>query len=215
MANVPTGTLFAFATAFASAKTVSAISNASTAVVTATAHGYSNDDVVIMTSGWGKLNNRAFEVKNVTTNTFEIKVDTTDTNIYPAGSGTGTCKKVSTLVQMSKVMNPQTSGGDPKTVNYKFLDSDVDYSINDGFNATSYSMELDDDDTTTGYAAARSLTDTQIDTVMKMTMRNGSRIYIPGRVALNDVPRLQEGQINRISVAFNGNGRHTRYAASE
>lgn len=214
MANVPTGTVFSVATAFASAKTVTAVSNAATAVVTSAAHGYNNGDVVIFPiSGWGRLNNRAFEVANKTTDTFEIKLNTTDLNVFPIGSGIGTVKKVNTLVQLTKLMNPSTSGGDPKTVNYKFLDSDVEYSINDGFNATSYTLQMDDDDTTAGYAALESLTDTQIDTVLKMTMRNGSRIYIPGRVALNSVPNLTEGQINSIAVAFNGNGRHTRYSA--
>lgn len=214
MANVPTGTVFAVATAFASAKTVTAVSNASSAVVTSAGHGYTNGDLVLFpTSGWGRLYNRAFEVSSATTDTFTIKLNTADTNVFPAGSGIGTCKKVSTLVQLTKLMNPQTSGGDAKTVNFKFLDSDVDYSINDGFNATSYTLEMDDDDTTAGYAALESLTEVQIDTVLKITMRNGSRVYIPGRAAMNSVPILQEGQINRIRVAFNGNGRHTRYAA--
>jgi len=212
MANVPTGTTFSVVTAFAAAKTISAVTNANPAVVTSTAHGFSNGDLVLVTSGWGRVNNRAFEVKNVTANTFEIAVNTTDTNVFPAGSGTGSCTKSSTLVAMSKLMNPQTSGGDPKTVTYKFVDSDVDYSINDGFNATGYNFELDDDDSTTGYAALKSLTEVQTDTVLKILLRNGSRIYIPGRVALNEVPVLQEGQINRVRVAFNGNGRPTRYA---
>ncbi|RZJ12086.1 MAG: phage tail protein [Rubrivivax sp.] len=213
-ANVPTGTVFAVATVFAAAKTVTVVTNATSAVVTAVAHGYSNGDLVVFpTSGWGRLYNRAFEVSSVTTDTFVIKLNTADTNVFPAGSGIGTVKKVSTLVQLTKLMNPSTSGGDPKTINYKFLDSDVDYSINDGFNATGYTLQMDDDDTTAGYTALESLTDTQIDTVLKMTMRNGSRVYIPGRVALNSVPNLTEGQINSISVAFNGNGRHTRYSA--
>jgi hypothetical protein len=214
MANVPTGTIIALATTFAAAKSVTVATNAASAVLTSTAHGYANGDTVQITSGWGRLNNRVFEISGVTADTFTISLNTTDTNIFPAGSGVGTVKKISTWVQMTKIMNPQTSGGDPKTVQYKFLDSDVDYSINDGFNATSYTFELDDDDSTPGYAAAKSLTEVQTDTVMKMTMRSGSRIYIPGRVALNDVPRLQEGQINRISLAFNGNGRHSRVSAS-
>lgn len=214
MANVPTGTIFSVATAFATAKTVTGVSNATSAVVTSVAHGYSNGDLVLFpTSGWGRLANRAFEISGVTADTFVIKLNTTDTNVFPSGAGVGTVKKVNTLVQLTKLMNPSTSGGDPKTINYKFLDSDVDYSINDGFNATSYTLQMDDDDTTAGYAALESLTEVQIDTVLKIQMRNGSRIYIPGRVALNSVPNLTEGQINSISVAFNGNGRHTRYSA--
>jgi hypothetical protein len=212
MANVPTGTILSVVTAFAAAKTISAISNANPAVCTSTAHGFSNGDLVLLSSGWGRINNRAFEVKNVAVNTFEIAANTTDTSAYPAGSGTGSCIEASTLVAMTKVMNPQTSGGDPKTVTYKFMDADVDYSINDGFNATGYTFELDDDDSTAGYAALQSLTEVQTDTILKILLRNGSRIYIPGRVALNEVPVLQEGQINRVRVAFNGNGRATRYA---
>lgn len=213
MANVPTGTRFAVAPGFAAPKTVASITNAALAVCGVTAHGYTNGDVVIFTSGWGRLNNRAFEVQSATTDSFTIKLNTSDTSFFYPGAGVGTVKKVSSLVELTKLMNPNTSGGDPKTINYKFLDSDVDYSINDGFNATSYTLEMDDDDTTAGYAALDALTETQIDTVMKITMRNGSRIYIPGRCALNSVPKLQEGQINRITAAFNGNGRHTRYSA--
>lgn len=215
MANVPTGTRFAVAPGFAADKTVASVSNASLAVVGVVAHGYSAGDPVIFSkSGWGRLNGRAFEVQApITTDSFTIKLDTTDTNAYFPGAGVGTVKKVTSLVELTKLMNPQTSGGDPKTVDYKFLDSDVDYSINNGFNATNYNLEMDDDDTTAGYAALEALTEKQIDTVLKITMRNGSRIYIPGRCALNSVPKLQEGQINRIAVAFNGNGRHTRYSA--
>jgi len=214
MANVPTGTIFSVVTAFATAKTTTVATNASSCVITAAGHGYSNGDAVYITSGWGRLNNRVFEISGVTTDTFTIPLDTSDTNYFPAGSGLGTVKELQTLVQLSKLMNPQTSGGDPKVVNYKFIDSDVDYSINDGFNAVGYTLEMDDDDTTVGYDALKALTEVQTDTVLKMTMRNGARIYIPGRVALNDVPRLQEGQINRMVVAFNGNGRHTRVASA-
>lgn len=214
MANTPTGSTFSVATAFGAVKTVSAITNAVQAVCSCTAHGYSNGDAVEITSGWGRLNKRVFEIGSVTADSFTLlKGDTSSTDLFPAGSGAGSVRKISTQVQMSKVMNPQSSGGEPKTVNYKFVDSDVEYSINDGFSATSYTLELDDDDTTAGYAALRTLTDVQSDTVLKIVLRNGSRIYLPGRVALNDVTKMQDGQINRISVVFNGNARHTRYSA--
>lgn len=215
MANVPTGTTFSVATAFGSALTITAITNASPAVVTtSTSHSFSNGDVVEITNGWGRVTKRVFEIGGVTSTTFTlVGLNTSDSSTYPSSGSAGTVRKVTTWVQLTKVMNPQTSGGDPKQVTYKYLESDVEFSINDGFTPTSYSMELDDDDTTAGYTALRNLTDVQTDTVLKMLLRNGSRVYIPGRVALNDVPRLTEGQVNRISMAFNGNNRHQRYAA--
>lgn len=214
MAQVPTGTLFSLATTFGSAITVSAVSNATEAVCTATAHGLSTGDVVEITSGWGRLNKRVFEVETVDANSFKLlKANTASTAHFPPGTGAGSVREATAWTQLSKVMAPNTSGGDPKTVNYKFMESDVEYSINDGFTATSMTMEFDDDDTTAGYTAMRSLTDAQTDTVLKMLMRSGARTYLPCTVALNDVPKLQDGQINRISAQFNGNNRHTRYSA--
>lgn len=214
MASVPTGTLFSIATTFSSAISVTAISNATNAVCTSTGHGLTTGDVVEVTSGWGRLNKRVFEVETVDANSFRLmRADTSNVGHFPAGSGAGTVREVTAWQQLSKVMNPSTSGGEPRTVTYKFLESDVEYSINDGFTATSMTLEFDDDDTTAGYTAMRNQTDNQTDTVLYMLMRSGSRTYMPCTVALNDVPQLQDGQINRIRGQFNGNNRHTRYAA--
>lgn len=215
MAQVPTGTLFSVAKTYGTAITVTAISNATEAVCTAAAHGLETGNVVEITSGWGRLNKRVFEVETIDATSFKLKkADTSSEAHFPVGSGAGSVREVTEWSQLSKVMNPQSSGGDPKTVNFKFLESDVEYSINDGFSATSYTLELDDDDTTTGYAALRTLTDTQSDTCMKMLLRSGARVYLPCTLAMNDLPQLQDGQINRIRVQFNGNNRHTRYSAA-
>lgn len=73
MAQVPTGSTFFVASTIAAARTASVVTNAAEAVVTSTAHGYSNSDVVIMFSGWGRLNKRAFRIKSVTTDTFVLE----------------------------------------------------------------------------------------------------------------------------------------------
>lgn len=74
-------------------KTITAITAASPGVVTSTAHGYSNDEQVILSgiSGMIELNQRTFVVKNVTTNTFELydlfgnAVDTSGYTAYSSG----------------------------------------------------------------------------------------------------------------------------------
>jgi hypothetical protein len=215
MAQVPTGTKFFIASAYAASKTVTVVTNASEAVVTSAAHGYSNGDIVEITSGWGRLNLRNFRIKSVATDTFVLEgADTTSTTLFPAGSGIGSVRKISTFTQITGVMNPQSSGGDPKTVTYKFVESDVEYSINDGFSATNYTMELDADSIGgAGYTALKALTDVQTYTCLKMVTRSGSLIFQPCTVALNEAVRLQDGQINRVNVAFNGSNRLTRYAS--
>lgn len=216
MAQVPTGSTFFVATAFSAAVPVTAISNASEAVVSATAHGYANGDIVEMRSSWGRLEKRAFRVKSVAANTFVLEgADTTNVTFYPAGSGGGSVRKVSTFVQITTVMNPNSSGGEAKKVNYKFTESDVEYSINDGFSAVNRSMELDADSIgSAGYLACRTLTEVQSDTILKTVTKNGAFTLLPCTVALNEEVVFQDGQINRVKVDFSGNNKSTRYAAA-
>lgn len=215
MAQVPTGTTFYVASALGAAKTVSGISNASEAVVNCAAHGFSNGDEVLLISGWGGLNQRAFRIKGVATDSFVLDgEDTTNTTIYPAGSGGGTVKKVTTFTQITQVLGISSSGGDPKTVNFKYIENDVEGSINDGFSATSATLEIDADAISTpGYTALKALTAQASDTVIKTLTRNGSRVLRAGKVALNEDPSISDGQVMKVKVAINGTGRVTRYAS--
>ena len=214
-AQVPTGTTFYIASAYAASKTTTVATNASECVVTSAGHGYSNGDIVEITSGWGRLNRRVFRLKSVAVDTFVLEgADTSSTTFFPAGTGTGSVRKISTFTQITKVMNPTTSGGEPKNVSYKYVESDVDYSINDGFTATNYAMDIDADGVSdAGYLALKSLTDVQTDTCLKMVMRSGSLVFIPCTVALNETVTLQDGQINRVRASFAGNNRSTRYSS--
>ena len=215
MSSVPTGSTFYVASTIAATKTTTIVTNASEASVTSAAHGYSAGDYVLVTSGWGRLNKRAFRIKTVATDTFVLEgADTSNTTFFPAGQGVGTVAKVSTWTQITTVMNPNTSGGDPKTVTYKFVESDVEYSINDGFSATDYTLELDADSSGgAGYTALKTLTDVQTDTIMRMVTRSGSILLVPCTVALNESVRMTDGQINRVVAQFSGNNRAVRYAS--
>ncbi len=213
MATLPSGTILAVATAFAAAKTVSGISNAAEAVVSCTAHGYSVGDIVQLYSGWGRLNRRAVRVKSVTTDTFVAEaIDTTNTEFFPAGSGGGTVRKVTTFTQISKYMNPQSSGGEPKRVTVRFMDEDTDTSLNDGFTAVQESFDIDADQFGgAAYTALRSLSEVQTDTILKKTLKSGVNIYTPCKVSLNENPKMTDGQIMTNAVSIDGNGRITRY----
>ena len=215
MASVPTGTTFFIASAYGSAVSATAVSNASEAVVTtASAHGYTNGDIIEITSGWGRLNKRTFRIKAASGSVFTLEgADTTITTFFPTGSGGGTVRKVTTFTQIVQVLGIQASGGDPKTVTYKYLESDVEFSINDGFASSQLSLELDADSIgTVGYTALKNLTDVQTDTCLRINSRNGAVIFMPCTVALNEAVQLQDGQINRVPLAVNSNGRPVRYA---
>ena len=124
MARTPNGTVHSVATVLASAKTITAITNAAEASCSSTAHGYSVGDILIIYSGWGRLNFRAARVKSVTTDAFVLeKIDTSNTELFTPGGGAGSARKVSTWVDLDRTMNHSSSGGDAKTVNVKFKGS--------------------------------------------------------------------------------------------
>ena len=216
MASVPTGTIFSIATAFAAAKTVAGISNAAEAVVSCTAHGYSVGDIVQLYSGWGRLNRRVARVKSVLTDSFVAEgINTLSTEFFPAGSGGGTVRKVTTFQQINKILNPNNSGGEAKNIPVKFLESDVEENINDGFTAISETFDIDADEFgQASYNALVSLTDVQTDTVLKKTLKSGSLIFTPCRVAINENVKMADGSIMTNAVSINGNGRLTRYNAA-
>lgn len=213
MASTPTGTIYSVATAFATAKTVSAITNAAEASVSCTAHGYSVGDILQIFSGWGKLNRRAIRVKSATTDAFVAEgINTTNTEFYPSGSGVGTIRKATTFTTVNKILNQQNSGGEPKNITVKFLESDSEESIFDGFSAVTESFDIDADEFGgTAYNALIALTEVQTDTLLKKTLKSGSMIFTPARIALNENVKMSDGSIMTNGVSINGNGRITRY----
>ena len=194
---------------------MTAITNAAEASVSCTAHGYSVGDVVQLYSGWGRLNRRAARVKSATTDAFVLEgINTTNTEFYPSGSGGGTVRKISTFQQINKILNPSNSGGEAKNITVKFLESDVEENINDGFTAITETFDIDADEFgQASYAALVNLSEVQTDTVLKKTLKSGSTIYTPCRVAFNENVKLADGSIMTNTVSINGNGRLTRYSA--
>jgi len=215
MARTPTGTVHSVATVLAAAKTVTGISNASEAVVSSTAHGYSNGDIVIIYSAWGRLNFRAFRVKSVLTDSFVLEgADTSSTDLYPAGAGAGTVKKVTTWVDLDRTMNHSSSGGDAKTVNVKFIESDVEIVLNDGFSAVQRTFDMDADMIgTAAYTALKTLSATDADTVVRRRAKSGAVSLIPAKVSFNEEESSNEGQAVTVKGTFNAQNISTRYAS--
>ncbi|MDD0814285.1 phage tail tube protein [Curvibacter sp. HBC28] len=215
MARTPTGTIHSVATALAAAKTISGISNAAEAVVSSTAHGYSNGDIVIVYSGWGRLNFRAFRIKSVLTDSFVLEgANTSNTDLYSAGAGSGSVRKVTTWVDLDRTMNHSSSGGDSKVVNVKFLESDVEIVLNDGFNAVQRTFDMDADMIgTPAYAALKTLSDTDADTVVRRRAKSGALSLLPAKVSFNEEETLSDGQAVTVKGSFNAQNISTRYAA--
>ena len=215
MARTPNGTVHSVATVLASAKTISAITNTTEASCTSNGHGFGVGDSLLIYSGWGRLNFRAARVKSVTTDAFVLEgIDTSNTELFTAGGGAGSARKVGTWVDLDRTLNHSSSGGDAKTVNVKFIESDVEIVLNDGFNAVSRTFDMDADMIgTPSYTALKMLSDTNADTVVRRRAKTGAVSLIPAKVSFNEEETLTEGQAVTVKGTFNAQNVSTRYAA--
>ncbi|HEY1723960.1 MAG TPA: phage tail tube protein [Steroidobacteraceae bacterium] len=99
------GTILYAESARAATKPISAVTNANPAVVTATAHGYSNGQVVFITGlvGPTQLNDRAFVISGVAANTFTLGgEDSTTYGAYVSG-GTAAALTMQNVGQVSDI----------------------------------------------------------------------------------------------------------------
>lgn len=215
MARTPTGTIHSVATVLAAAKTITGISNAAEAVVSSVAHGFVNGDIVLVYSGWGRLNYRAFRVKSATADTFVLEgANTTNTEFYTPSGGAGSARKVTTWVDLDRTLDHSSSGGEVRTVNVKFIESEVEMVLNDGWTAVQRTFSMDADMIgTPAYVALKTLSDTNADTIVRRRAKSGAVTLLPATIAFNEEESLTEGQIVTVRGSINAQNISTRYAA--
>jgi hypothetical protein len=212
MSQILTGVQFALATAFAAAKTITDITNASPGVASSATHGYLADDVLWLTNNWSRLNKRVTEVLAApTADTFSLKeIDTSSTVLYPADGGAGTARKVSTWAVINQVMNVNPSGGEPRFVTGRYLETDVDLSAPDGFSPQQWTLDLDiDSKGLAGYLALQAQSESRVETVLRITTSANFRTYFPCFVAFNESPIMAEGQFTRVRAVISATQRAT------
>jgi len=210
----PEGSRVYYSATFAAAKTISAASNANPAVLTSTAHGYVDDDIVLYLSGWEDANERVFKVNQTAADTFEtLGLNTASTTYFPASSGTGTTKLISTWVEMPQVLNVNFTGGEPKFALIEPLASRNPISQFIGFNAVNGTITLGHDPANATYIAMLNLSRTATAVAFKVVGGSGGVSYGYGQMAVGEMWRMQRGQANAVDVAFSGLRPLVQYAS--
>lgn len=215
MARTPSGMQVAIATAFAASLSFSAITNAAEAVATVTGSTIANGEFLEVTSGWGRLNGRIVRAKaaSATSITFE-GFDTSNTVLFPAGSGVGSVRKINTWVAVPNFSNLAQAGGEDKTVTVQFVDTEDEQTVRDGRSATSYSLDIDADNRgNAAWNALKSISDGDTTTALRMTTKSGALTLLSCTASLNEASTMSSGQVMMNKVVFYGRGRVTTYAS--
>lgn len=212
--KLPNGVTLALGSSLGSAVAITALSNANPAVATATAHGYSDNDIVLLTSGWGRINERVFKVDQLSADTFSLLgQNTTDTTVYPAGTGTGSAKEVTAWTQITQVTGLTSSGGEMQFANYSFLEEDFERQLPTQSSAQTLTLTIADDPSLTGYTALKVAADSRSLTPMRALLPDGSMILYAGIVSFNETPTMTKNEVMSVTATFSLQGRPVRYSA--
>lgn len=209
----PDGASFQYSTTFAAAKTISGFTNANPGVATSTSHGYSDDDELLLISGWEDATDSVFRADQLTADTFSLKgLDTTSTTFFPAGAGAGsTVQKVSAWKVIPQVLTIATAGGDARRATISPLARRTPINVPLGLNPVDITLTLGHDASNTIYQEMLAISRALTNIAFKMVLADGSTTYGYGNMVVGSMPNLQSGRENQVQVAINLLGRDVAY----
>lgn len=178
--------------AIATAKTISGITKAAPGVVSSTAHGFTNNDIVLLeVQGMVELNGRLFKVVNVAADTFQLAgVDGStgiDTTLYNTFSS-GTAKKVTLGTSITGVQEFTFSGGDIKTVDTTTVNDLVDTQIVVGAAAQAADLTMQWDPSSAAQQAMIAAFQTRANKGFKVMWPDGAFVLWYGTVGYTGAP---------------------------
>lgn len=192
-----------YSNTFAAAKTLTAVSNANPALATSVAHGYADGDIGLYEGGWEDANNGVFKLDQQSADTFQLLgLDSSDTNWFAAGTGTGTMKKISSWVEIPGVLTLDVTGGDPRFTDIPLLANRNDIRVPTGFNATNLAGTMVWDPANATYIAMLGITRLLSPVALKMVSKGGAVEYGYGYMAVSSVPRRARNQVNQVAIAL-------------
>lgn len=210
------GLAMAMESAIAAAKTIVSITKAAPGVITATAHGYSNGDLVLLeVEGMIELNKTVYEVANVATDTFQIVGPDGSTGIDTTNFGTftsGTAKELTLGTSITGVQGFSSSGGDIKFEDSTTVHDLTDKQIVTGATALSYALEMQWDPASAGQAAMLAAFQARASKAFKITWPSGAYAMWYGSVGYSGAPGGQKQGITTTQAAIAAEGNLTMAA---
>lgn len=208
------GTQVAIASTYGTLSNVTAVTNATNAVATvASGHGVVVGDFVEFNSGWDLANGRIFRVSVVATNDITLEgLNSTSTTLYPAGTGTGTLRRITAWTTLSQITTGITvSGGDQQFADTTTIVDRVQRQIPTQRSAINVTLPLFDDPALAWVPTVRTASETATLTGMRMVFPNGSRLVANGYWSLQEVPTIEDSTLrSQITISFGS--QPTRYA---
>lgn len=213
--KLPNGAILEIGSVFTAAVLATAISNANPAVVSAAGHALEDGDVVVVNSGWTRLNDRVARVDAAAADSFSLDgVNTTNVDVYTAGAGKGSVRSVPEWAQISQITEVATSGGDQQFTTFGFLEDDDDRQLPTTKSPISMTITVADDPLLAYVPVVEAADEDKEARVVRLKLPNGSVIYYNAYVSITSTPTLSRNNIMTRTITLSLAARPTRYQAA-
>ena len=193
---------------------MTAATNATETVVTlAAGHGVVVGDFLEITSGWDLLTGRIVRAKAVSTNDVTLEgINTSSTTNYPAGTGTGTIRRITAWTTISQVQSFSTAGGDLNFADITTITDKTQKQIPTTRSAQTFNLTIFDDASTAGQIAVQAASDASTPAAFRIVFPNASRMVINGYWSIGASPKVEVNAPLTNEIAFTASALSTRYA---
>lgn len=211
--SLPNGALVAIANGYDNSTSITAISNAATAVASAT-NTLTDGDIIEVTSGWSRLTDKIVRIDTPTASDFKLEgIDTSLTSIYPAGGGIGSFRKVTGWTQLAQILDSSSSGGEQQFLEYQLLEADAQKRIPTFKSAAGLNFSVADDPTLPGFILASQANDDRLPRAVRITLPSGAVLLYNAYISLNKTPSLTVNQVMAVQVTLSLLAEPVRYAS--
>lgn len=214
--TLSTGTTLSIAATYGTAKTFSSASNAAQCSLSFAADpSLAANDIVEITSGWGRLDKRVVRVVSVSGAGPYLavleSVDTTSTDKYPAGGGAGSVREILTWAEVTQVKGVSTSGGDQQFADITTMVDVVARQTPTIRSAVSMEFEVFDDPALAYYAIVVAANDAATPTALKMAFPNGSKLYANDYWSIQREPNMATNEALTSKISLSHAAQSIRY----
>lgn len=211
---LPNGSVLEIASVLAAAVAYTALTNAAPPVATAAGHTIKNGDVLVVSSGWSLINDRAVRAASVAADKFSLAgLNTTNTDKYTAGAGVGSVIPVTNWAQISKVTAFTSSGGEQQYLTVGYLEDDDDRQFPTNRNPITLSITVEDQPAAAYVGLVEAYGDSKELTVVRLKLPNGYQILYPGYVSITTTPTMERNNLMTRTISIALSGRPVRYLA--
>jgi len=211
---LPNGSVLEIASVLAAAVAYTALTNAAPPVASAAGHTIKNGDVLVVSSGWSLINDRAVRAANVAADKFSLAgLNTTNTDKYTVGAGVGSVIPVTSWAQISKVTAFTSSGGEQQYLTVGYLEDDDDRQFPTNRNPITLQITVEDQPAAAYVDLVEAYGDSKELTVVRLKLPNGDQILYPGYVSITTTPTMERNNLMTRTISIALSGRPVRYLA--